>query len=264
MENVRNEECSQQGKDVISKNQNMRNNSIPSRDKLRNSTSSAVKMREKFKQALSKQHYKGSEIFGQDQNEMKLPLKELEYSFCEYRFCEICESVKPPRSHHCRHCEKCILRMDHHCFWIANCIGFNNHKFFVLLCFYGIITEIISSLIFFNNWKFIITQTCNRLIVFLYLHAFVLFLFSLGLGALLIFHLYLISHNITTIELYLLVSEDKGIFDLKSCMKNFEQILGIPRYTWLLPISPQNRATDGMSFPINIEDIPIEEFNYFK
>ena len=42
------------------------------------------------------------------------------------RKCENCDSMKPPRAHHCRTCGRCVMRMDHHCPWINNCVGANN------------------------------------------------------------------------------------------------------------------------------------------
>ena len=50
--------------------------------------------------------------------------------------CILCESVKPPRVHHCRQCKRCIVRMDHHCPWVGNCIGLRNHKQFILFNLY--------------------------------------------------------------------------------------------------------------------------------
>ncbi|KAF2674790.1 zf-DHHC-domain-containing protein [Microthyrium microscopicum] len=39
------------------------------------------------------------------------------------RWCRICDSRKPPRSHHCRKCKRCIPKMDHHCPWTGNCVS---------------------------------------------------------------------------------------------------------------------------------------------
>ncbi|KAK7110934.1 palmitoyltransferase ZDHHC16-like [Littorina saxatilis] len=50
--------------------------------------------------------------------------------------CKKCISPKPPRSHHCSICKRCILKMDHHCPWLNNCVGYYNHRYFFLFCFY--------------------------------------------------------------------------------------------------------------------------------
>lgn len=44
--------------------------------------------------------------------------------------CKKCNSVKPPRCHHCSICKKCVLKMDHHCPWLANCVGLHNYRYF--------------------------------------------------------------------------------------------------------------------------------------
>ena len=52
------------------------------------------------------------------------------------KFCTICQSVKPPRAHHCKVCNRCVMRMDHHCGFVVNCIGKLNLKFFINFNFY--------------------------------------------------------------------------------------------------------------------------------
>ncbi|CAF0954211.1 unnamed protein product [Adineta steineri] len=56
--------------------------------------------------------------------------------------CAMCQSVKPPRSHHCSVCKRCIKRMDHHCVFVNNCVGQNNQKYFILFTFYTCIISI--------------------------------------------------------------------------------------------------------------------------
>lgn len=58
------------------------------------------------------------------------------------RVCNICDSVKPPRVHHCRQCERCVIRMDHHCPWVGTCVGLGNQKTFLLFCIYVLITSL--------------------------------------------------------------------------------------------------------------------------
>lgn len=61
--------------------------------------------------------------------------------------CQICESFKCPRSHHCRKCQKCVLKMDHHCPWINNCVGHNNQMYFTFFLFFAILGAIQSAIL---------------------------------------------------------------------------------------------------------------------
>ena len=72
-------------------------------------------------------------------NELTVELTADELEVVESKFlkeCNLCNCVKPPRSHHCSKCGRCVMRMDHHCPWIGNCVGLQNMKMFLLFNFY--------------------------------------------------------------------------------------------------------------------------------
>lgn len=54
----------------------------------------------------------------------------------KWRYCVFCQRFKPPRAHHCKICRRCVLKFDHHCPFLSTCIGYHNHKFLMLFCFY--------------------------------------------------------------------------------------------------------------------------------
>ena len=62
----------------------------------------------------------------------------------DMRWCRTCQSLKPPRSHHCSVCRTCVLKMDHHCPWVGNCVGHNNYKPFYLLLFWGCVALLLA------------------------------------------------------------------------------------------------------------------------
>jgi len=48
-----------------------------------------------------------------------------------WSFCQVCDSWRPARAHHCSTCNQCVLLMDHHCVWIGQCVGANNLRHFM-------------------------------------------------------------------------------------------------------------------------------------
>lgn len=81
------------------------------------------------------------------------------------RYCNVCKSFKPDRSHHCSVCRRCILKMDHHCIFVNNCVSFYNHKFFIAFITYAFLGCLIVSIISFPTFADIISLTSGRIIV---------------------------------------------------------------------------------------------------
>ncbi|XP_042512624.1 probable protein S-acyltransferase 15 isoform X2 [Macadamia integrifolia] len=120
-------------------------------------------------------------------------------SGAQSRYCDKCSTYKPPRAHHCRVCGRCVLRMDHHCLWVNNCIGYSNYKPFVVLITYAAVGCIYSFVMIMSgaiqkDWEFgslkMLYISCGTIIGSL----------CLILGTLLGWHIYLLGHNMTTIE----------------------------------------------------------------
>ncbi|EPS59858.1 hypothetical protein M569_14949, partial [Genlisea aurea] len=118
------------------------------------------------------------------------------------RLCDKCSVNKPPRAHHCRVCRRCVLKMDHHCIWINNCVGCRNYNAFLLLVFYATLASAYSAIIITismikRDWDHASSQHSKSLHLFCGVLSGSL---SFILGSLLVWHLYLTSHNMTTIE----------------------------------------------------------------
>ncbi|KAK1807020.1 hypothetical protein P4O66_004848 [Electrophorus voltai] len=57
-------------------------------------------------------------------------------------WCPYCKVVRPPRAGHCRICGVCVLRLDHHCVWINSCVGQANHRSFLLMLVFFLLTSL--------------------------------------------------------------------------------------------------------------------------
>ncbi|KAJ4979213.1 hypothetical protein NE237_009993 [Protea cynaroides] len=175
------------------------------------------------------------------------------------RYCDKCSAYKPPRAHHCRVCGRCVLRMDHHCLWVNNCVGHSNYKPFVVLvtyttvgCIYSLV--IILSGAFQKDWEFSGRVPLKMLYL---ICGSVVGALCLILGTLLGWHIYLLGHNMTTIEHYegtrakwLARKSGKSYhhpYDI-GLYRNVTLILGSNMLKWFCPTSISH-LKDGISFP---------------
>ncbi|KAI9118816.1 hypothetical protein K1719_010261 [Acacia pycnantha] len=177
----------------------------------------------------------------------------------EHKRCDKCFTYKPPRTHHCRVCRRCILKMDHHCMWINNCVGYWNYKAFFLLTLYATIASIHSTAIFIS---FVLQKDWDSLkgrSLKIYYVACGLILISLvtTLLTLLGWHIYIVLHNMTTIEYYegkraQWLARKSGQsyrhpFNM-GAYKNITLILGPNMLKRLCPTAVSH-LKDGISFP---------------
>ncbi|XP_060065001.1 palmitoyltransferase ZDHHC22-like [Ylistrum balloti] len=57
----------------------------------------------------------------------------------DWGMCQRCDRQVPIRTRHCNICDRCVLKRDHHCYFTGCCIGFFNQRYFICLCFYGVL-----------------------------------------------------------------------------------------------------------------------------
>ncbi|KAI8379534.1 DHHC palmitoyltransferase-domain-containing protein [Radiomyces spectabilis] len=182
------------------------------------------------------------------------------------RYCNICDCLKPDRSHHCKDCNKCILKMDHHCPWINGCVGHGNYKFFLLFVLYTAIYAL---------WVLATTipvavraMTVEN--VELNVHWIVLVVLAAVFGLMLtgfaVMHGYYVYYNRTTIEslatrpqivridfdasgsnfeVISLVPEER-IYDLGP-RANWQAVMGKQVYGWFIPL--YGGIGDGCIYP---------------
>lgn len=138
---------------------------------------------------------------------ISLPYYSDKFTGVNIKYCATCHIWRIPRMSHCSICNVCVESHDHHCVYLNNCVGRGNYRYFL--------------------WFLLsVVTTCIYLIIFMYLRCFrfhngdntqlfrlfvktspvTLFLALASLsglvypGLLLIFHLYLTAHNMTTRE----------------------------------------------------------------
>ncbi|KAH9966372.1 DHHC palmitoyltransferase-domain-containing protein [Lactifluus volemus] len=203
----------------------------------------------------------------------------------DYRRCDRCGIIKPPRTHHCRACGKCVLKYDHHCPWIGQCVGAQNQKFF----FVFVVWSVLLALWTFSTLLALNVRAATREkkdidpqhIVVIAMAG----MFSLFTTAMLSTHIALITTNQTTVEHIstraMKDREDAVLDDMHSFCAfsakrrtrkqwdaewgrigregnmwwldnigaHWEQVFGPRKWTWLLPIGTTKDL--GFEYPRN-------------
>lgn len=194
------------------------------------------------------------------------------------RYCVTCRYPKPDRAHHCSMCKRCVLKMDHHCIWLNNCVGMKNYKFFILTLVYGFLLVLFVDITIFQQ---LLYDAINSQLIWNDLQLLIALVLSFSLGmaafALLVYHIYLVLRNQTTIEA-LEASERKdeqrrlkafrrregremsprpdpqfNPYDQGSALVNIESAIGSNRWLWPVPILDETLGT-GLWFPRKKED----------
>ncbi|KAG5439384.1 hypothetical protein PCANB_001958 [Pneumocystis canis] len=161
------------------------------------------------------------------------------------RFCNKCEALKPDRTHHCSICNYCILRKFPY--------------FYVFIT--NIFLEMDHHCPWFSNFNWLLLLVISGV-------------FSIALLSFTIWHLFLVFHNLTTIEVLKRTfyvgnnlnyndtlqskEEIRNAFDL-GWKKNWLQVMGSNKILWFFPVV--NHLGTGETFPIN-HDIAKKLYEY--
>jgi hypothetical protein len=163
-----------------------------------------------------------------------------------HNFCEICQSPKNQRAHHCKSCNRCFSKMDHHCPWINNCVGLRNQKYFYSFLFYSVLgcSLALTGLIpkYLETENVIFNSKDVKLIdltkfIFVILCTVISSLCVIGIGVLLCIQTFLILNNMTTIEYAKYKPKETSPYFSRNYYANFKLVMGSNILTWIFPIN---------------------------
>ncbi|KAK8762987.1 palmitoyltransferase ZDHHC15B-like [Amblyomma americanum] len=165
------------------------------------------------------------------------------------RYCYRCHVIKPDRCHHCQMCDTCVLKMDHHCPWFNTCVSFANYKFFLLFLFYSLVHCAYVSWTTYPHFgatpRLILGFWPELNITFLFLMSF---FFGLAFAGLLLYHVFLVCINCTTLEM--IARQNIRHYDVGVC-RNLAQVMGANKLLWFVPI--YTSLGDGAVFPSRMD-----------
>ncbi|KAL3242803.1 hypothetical protein MRX96_020969 [Rhipicephalus microplus] len=146
-------------------------------------------------------------------------------------------------------CGTCVLKMDHHCPWFNKCVSFSNYKYFILFLFYSFVHCVYVSATTYPHFG-----ATTRLVLGIWPEVNLTFLFLLSLFfglafvGLLLYHLFLLCINCTTLEM--IARQGIRRYDIGLC-RNIAQVMGPRKLLWLVPV--YTGLGDGAVFPLRAD-----------
>ncbi|XP_042293412.1 palmitoyltransferase ZDHHC1 [Sceloporus undulatus] len=209
----------------------------------------------------------------------------------ENRHCHICDVDVSSKSKHCGTCNKCVCGFDHHCMWLNNCVGERNYWLFLNSVISAILGLLLILLVafyvfvefFLNPMRLRTDQHFEGLknqtdVWFVFLPAapvetqapailalsgvvILLGLLTLFLlGHLLIFHIYLMWHRMTTYEYIVQQRPPQEMKDpdkqLESCPPQVRPIQEMQFYTGSLGYTNPEIQVEDSSGLASGKDLP--------
>ena len=163
----------------------------------------------------------------------------------ELRLCSKEMKYKPDRAHYCSSIQSNVLRMDHYCPWMNNCIGHFNYKFFLQFLAYTVVSANMACFVMLNSVYDSVFVPGTTVTI----------LGCAGLAGLLaavltpsfVFHLWMLSKNLTTIEFCEKLELGSYIspYDM-GVWANLRSVLGGNVMLWFLPV--HSTPGDGITF----------------
>jgi len=164
------------------------------------------------------------------------------------RKCNICNDLKPARTHHCSVCNECVFQMSHHCIFTNNCVGLENQRFFLLFILYSFIGATYYLISIVSIWNHYIYTENHQLMAFLVsfdgLLSICLFFYNLWCW-------FLACSGLTTIEF---MGRNTGYktnhydFTFRRIRDNLFKIFGTKSYFQLLSPSLRYNAFNGIEW----------------
>lgn len=179
------------------------------------------------------------------------------------RLCNQCKLMRADRTHHCSKCGRCVEDMDHHCSYLNNCVGRRNRKYFLLFLTASCPGSLLYLFLLFH-YAFghisavpIPSQFSSNLLKLLFiLISLMQLLFILLILALTVTHHYLISRNMTTLEMIKEMKRTKprwcweweAEYD-EGVIPNYRRVFGVSFTQWCLPTPPILIPSDLLPIP---------------